>query len=568
MPNTQKQAKTAVLALLALLMLPNLIWLVNGPGHRHWDEALVVPAVLLLFLFAIVGKRMWIACLSLSPFGALAPVESFYISRYLRPSTDEVIGTVFATTPSETLGYFGWLLAPLIVCVISGLLLALAAAWLCYRTKLGWNNRYREWALAGCMVLPPAVFAVNVTSSEGDLRDRINNGASLIVGLSQPVEAGFPFGTILRLWGYHREWNEMYAKHVELEKFRFHAKQLGAPKQRQIYVLVIGESSRRDHWQLFGYERPTNPELSKIHNLLPISDMLTSWPETVMAVPLVLTRKPVSNKTFVWHEASILRAMQEAGLETWWISNQQAIGRFDSPVSIYAMEARHVEFVNHANWQADGSYDDNLLDPLRRAIAQDPQKNLFIVVHMMGSHEPYDMRYPPSFKHFIPTISDSDDRASRASRLHNSYDNSVLYSDHILSQIINVLNDSGAISALWFESDHGETLPSPTCSLSGHGFGTRYDFMVPAFFWYSNTYATLFPQKIAHIKANADKRALSASTFESLIDMSDVYFAGQDSSWSLFSSNWKYRPRMVNGFWSADMDNAQFGKGCEVVLPN
>ena len=549
-------------------MLPNLLWLTNGLERAHWEEAFVIPILLLLFLFAAAGKRMWAACLALSPFLALAPVESFYVSRYLRPSTDEVIATVFATTPSEALGYFGWLLVPIIFCMIAGLLLALFAAHLCYRANLGWRNRLRDWVLASCITLPLIVVSVDAISSQGSLHDRIDSGANLAASLLQPVEAGFPFGAIPRLWSYHRQWKDMYAKHIELENFRFHAKQRETRNQRQIYVLVIGESSRRDHWQLFGYARATNPELSKQHNLVPISDMSTSWPETIMAVPLLLTRKPITSKgTFAWHEASILRAMQEAGFETWWISNQQAIGTFDSPVSMYAMEAQHVEFINHSGWRVGESYDEGLLEPLRKALAQDMQKSLFIVVHMMGSHEPYDLRYPPSFKQFAPTVSDSDEHASHTSRLYNSYDNSIVYSDHVLAQIIDVLNNSGTVSALWFESDHGETLPSATCSLSGHGFGTRYDFMIPAFFWYSPAYAASFPDKITRIKTNANKRTLSASTFESLIDMADIQFSGQDSSWSLFSPDWSYRPRIVNGFWSADIDHAQFGKGCEVVIP-
>jgi hypothetical protein len=91
--------------------------------------------------------------------------------------------------------------------------------------------------------------------------------------------------------------------------------------------------------------------------------------------------------------------------------------------------------------------------------------------------------------------------------------------------------------------------------------------MIPALFWYSDGYAAQFPDRIATIAANAGRRTLSASTFESLIDMTGVDFPGRDPSWSLFSATWTYRPRIVNGFWSTDMDDATFSKGCEVVLP-
>ena len=68
MAGTLSRAKLAVLALLGLLMLPNLLWLTNGLERAHWEEAFVIPILLLLFLFAAAGKRMWAACLALSPF--------------------------------------------------------------------------------------------------------------------------------------------------------------------------------------------------------------------------------------------------------------------------------------------------------------------------------------------------------------------------------------------------------------------------------------------------------------------------------------------------------------------
>jgi glucan phosphoethanolaminetransferase (alkaline phosphatase superfamily) len=561
------RAKVALAALIGLLVLPNVIWLINGVGARQWDRALLVPALLLLVLFAALGKRLWLACLVLSPFALLAPIECFYIIAYRRPSSAEVLGTILATNPTETLGYLGKLIAPLALCVIAGLLLALLAARMCYGAELRWSNRPREWILASGIILPLMIFIVGAVNGKDSSSSRLTDGTRMLASLRTPIDDGYPFGPILRIWDFWSQWNAMYATYAELNTFRFHATAQTTISQRQVYVLVIGESSRRNHWQLFGYERPTNPELTKVQNLVPIPDMVASWPETMMAVPLLLTRKPITHKSLAWNEASILRAMEEAGYDTWWISNQLAIGQYDSPVSTYALEAQHLIYVNHATWDVSNNFDSNLLAPLREALAKSPKKNLFIVLHMMGSHLPYDLRYPLAYQKFTPTISDTHSSVPQGFRFKNSYDNTILYTDHVLAQIIDVLNHSDAVSALWFESDHGETLPTPTCSMSGHGTGTRYDFMVPAMFWYSNAYAAQFPERVAQLRENANKRVLSASTFESLTDMAGIDFPGHDESWSLFSSQWSYHPRIVNGFWSTDFDKAQFGKGCEVVIP-
>jgi glucan phosphoethanolaminetransferase (alkaline phosphatase superfamily) len=378
------------------------------------------------------------------------------------------------------------------------------------------------------------------------------------------VQFGYPFGMIPRIVNYRREWSNLRADVDRLDAFRFHARRIAEIPQRQVYVLVIGEASRRDHWQLFGYLRPTNPELLKQANLVPLTDFDSSWPESITAIPMILTRKPVNITTFTWNEASILRAMHEAGFETWWISNQQAIGKFDSPVSTYAYEADHQEFLNHASWSAPGSYDEDLLQPLRDAL-EDSHKDLFIVLHMMGSHQSYDYRYPATYRRFDPTETDPADRVPHEQHVYNSYDNTILYSDHVLASIIGILGDTGTVSALWFESDHGETLPNANCSVEGHGFSSRYDYEIPALFWYSDGYASTFPERVAGLRGNAHQRATSADTFESLIGMAGLDFPGHNPSRSLFSPTWKFRTRWVNGNRRVDFDHAKFGGGCEVV---
>jgi glucan phosphoethanolaminetransferase (alkaline phosphatase superfamily) len=334
-----------------------------------------------------------------------------------------------------------------------------------------------------------------------------------------------------------------------------------------VYVLVIGESDARAHWQLFGYQRATNPELSTLSNLIPITRMVTPWAVTIASVPVILTRKPMTSPSPRWKEPSFLPAMQEAGYETWWISNQYPIGMFDSPIAAYAYEAGHVVWVNHTvYWDNPGAYDGAVIPVLRRALASS-NKDMFIVLHLMGSHFQYDYRYPPPFARFKPVQFDTHSKVPRDERIRNSYDNSILYTDHVLTGIINALKQTNAVTALWFESDHGDVLPSPTCDKQGHGLGTWHEFEIPAFFWYSNAYASDFPQRVATLHGNAGKRTLTADTFASMLGMAGVNFPGLDHGWSLFSPDWHYHTRWVSQFWKVDFDDSTFGKHCGIVLP-
>lgn len=595
-PTGRRLAIGLLLALLALVLLPNAVWLAVGRELQHpWVEPVILPLALLLALLAVLGGRLWVACLVLLPFAVLAPLESFYIATYRRPSFAEIIATLIASNPREMREYVGALLLPMLLCVVLALALPVLAAWASRRARLRLPPRARWAMVVLALAMPLAIGVTAGIGTKGNLDARWQAGSKKATELGDEIQYGWPFGLIPRLVSYRREWNEMRANVARLDGFRFGARAIATVPRRQIYVLVIGEASRRDHWSLFGYARPTNPELAKTANLVPITDLDSAWPESITAIPMILTRKPATITSFTWwKEASILRAMAEAGFTTYWISNQQAIGKYDSPVSTFAFEAQHQMFLNHASWSVPGAYDDVLLKPLRDVL-HDSNDNLFIVVHLMGNHQSYDYRYPDAFKRWRPTEndpwddeadasaddtsgssaaddsssdeSDAEDEAETHQRIVNSYDNSILYTDHILASIIAILREDGAVTALWFESDHGESLPNATCALEGHGHGTRYEYEIPALVWYSDSYLAAFPQRIAALRANAGKRTTSESTFESLADMAGITFPTRDPSWSLFSPQWRYRPRIVNRPHQGDIDTATISKECGVVHP-
>lgn len=598
----RRLALSLLIGLLFLIMLPNLAWLVFGHDLEHPVIApLILPVAFLLVLFAILGGRwLWVACLLLLPFALLAPLEAFYIHTYGRPTFAEIIATLIATNPREMREYVGALLIPLVVTFLICMALAVAAVVYARRARLQLPGRVRIGMAVVAALLPLAVGIHAGIAAKGAAGARFQAGLKQEADLVAQIQYGWPFGLIPRLIDYRREWDDMRANVDRLGNFHFHAYRIRPQRQRQVYVLVIGEASRRDHWQLFGYDRPTNPELAKTANLVRVTDLDSAWPESITAIPMILTRKPATITSFTWwKEASILRAMQEAGYETYWISNQQAIGKYDSPVSTFAFEAQHQMFLNHASWSVPGAYDGVLLQALRDVL-RDSNKDLFIVLHLMGNHQSYDYRYPDAFKRWRPTESDpwqdeaaddsaddsGSDSADSASasdedsgddsaddspdpesiqRTTNSYDNSILYTDHILASIIGILRQNGAMSALWFESDHGESLLSDTCQMEGHGHGTIYEYALPVLFWFSDSYAQAFPDKLAALRANADKRTMSENTFESLADMAGVGFPGHDPSWSLFSPHWRYHPRIVNRPAQGNIDTASIGKECGTV---
>jgi len=570
LPRDRRLAIALLFILLALVMAPNLLWLAVGSDLPHpWVAPVILPSSFLLVLLAVLGGRLWGACLVLLPFAALTPLEGFYIASYQRPSSPQIIATLVASNPREMREYIGPLIVPMALCVLAALALALAAAWASRRVSLRLPARTR-WAMATLALAMLLAAAATTSSGSGNRNTRLHAGSRRAAELGV-IQYGWPFGLISRLLILHREWSQMHANVARLNGFRFGAHAAAAVPGRQVYVLVIGETSRRDHWSLFGYARPTTPELARTANLVPIRDFDSAWPESMTAIPMILTRKPATVTSLSWwKEASILRAMAEAGFTTYWISNQLAIDQPGSALSAITLEAQHRMFLNHTTLSAPGAFDEVLLKPLRETL-HGSNENLFIVVHLMGSHQTYDYRYPIAYKRWRPT--ESDPAAADASvtatnqRIVNSYDNSIAYTDHILAAIIGILRDEGAISALWFESDHGESLPTATCTLQSHGHGTRHEYEIPALAWYSDSYQAAFPQRVAAVRANAGKRSMSQNTFESLADMAGITFPSHDPSWSLFSPDWVYHPRIVNRPVQVDIDNATIDERCGLAHP-
>jgi len=564
-------ACASITLLIALMLLPNIVWLAHDPSGAVWVAALLLPLAALTIWFAALGRLPWLACLLLAPFAMLAPLETYYIAQYHHPTSAQIIATIVATNPLEAQEYFGRSLFPLALVLLGGAAVALLASWSSFRARLRWRGRMRIGLVCagiGAMLAPLGAGFAMARHESSAAKAESESASAPLRDYGHAIEDGYPFGVVPRIVDYRREWDQMRAEAARFKAFQFHAHRVGATShQRQVYVLVIGESSRRANWQLFGYDRATNPELSKLKNLVPIIHFISTWPESIAAIPMILTRrKPDMAWDAPWHEASILRAMQESGYETYWISNQQAIGEFDSPVSMYAYEAEHVEWLNHASWTAPGSYDGDLIQPLKDALHAS-NKNLFIVLHMMGSHVKYDYRYPPAFEHWKPTQVSPPGQGSGIERARNSYDNSILYTDHVLAQVIDALKSSHAVAALWFESDHGELIPTPTCDKEGHGVGTVPEYEIPTLFWYSDSYLEHFPTRVAALRANAGKRTLSADTFESLIDMAGVTFPSHDETWSLFSPHWRYHTRWVAQTRHIDFDTAHIEKLCQRVQP-
>lgn len=325
----------------------------------------------------------------------------------------------------------------------------------------------------------------------------------------------------------------------QAKDFYFRAVKKDTSSARQVFVLIIGESSRYDRWQVNGYPRQTSPRLAARKDLLTFSDAVAGAHYTWASVPQIITRADPDNYNLQYREKSILAAFKEAGFRTYWLSNQSDQDIFWSgSIILHARTADYYTFSPSysPNLEYDRVYDGRLL-PLVDSVLRHDHRNLFIVLHTMGNHWDYSQRYPPEFDLFHPsgyTENINPAHAGVREALLNSYDNSIAYADHIIDSVIAMVNNDAGISSVTFISDHGEDLfDADPGKIDFHFRPSAETLRVPLFIWSSESYKKMFPQKWRYLEGNARCKVGAGNLFHTLIDVANLRMAAFDSTRSL-----------------------------------
>jgi len=306
------------------------------------------------------------------------------------------------------------------------------------------------------------------------------------------------------------------------------------PAARETYVLVIGESSRPDHWSLYGYPRDTTPRLASERNLIVFDDAVTQAALTSMSVPLILTRGSIDCSKEFLAERSIVSAYREVGFITSWLSTQQR-DHWTGAVNRYSGEAERHFF-------HERRYDGVLVRTLAGVLESYPDDaKHFAVIHTQGSHFVFSDRYPPD-----RAVFPASGGLSHRERLVNTYDNSILYTDFVLAELIQTLAALKSPAALFYVSDHGENLKDDERALFGHYLNNEYDLPIPMFLWYSPEYAALYPERIEAAKKHASEPVSTRHAFYTLAGLAGLKFRDPNlEKLNLLSPNWRPIERRV-----------------------
>ena len=552
------------LAMVLLVLSPNFVlWFYNSSDAATTPAQLAFNLAVVLLTLAI-APRLWLGMALLTPLAILAPLEVSYIVEFGRASDSHLLGIVSESNAGEATDFLGGVAFRLGVLVLA----AAAASWFVVtatkRSDLRWPARARTWTVVSA-VIAFALFAARdipmPTAEAADAGSMDENDLRLLTGpasiTAQELAATYPAGVPIRLAAFMDQRRGLAQTEETLRDFRFNASHVGESPSRQVHVLVIGETGRPDRWQLNGYRRPTTPRLSRISDVVSFTDTVSAWAWTRMSVPVILTRKPPQDTRAFFPEKSLIAAFREAGFKTYWLSTQSPLGPHDSSIALHAREADHSRFLNPTDYRGAGVHDGALLGPLADILARDEPRQL-IVLHTLGSHFSYADRYPAGFDVFQPSQTGKrtpslHDRSQKEA-MNNSYDNSIYYTDWLLSEIIGQLRGTDSRATLLYVADHGENLFDGACTKSGHGHSTELDFRVASIWWNSPQYAMVRPASIEFLRGRRDSALSTSHVFHTMLDAADIHYPGEDLTESVLSATWISRPRLVQG--GHDFDEA------------
>ncbi len=275
-------------------------------------------------------------------------------------------------------------------------------------------------------------------------------------------------------------------------------------------TFVLGETVRADHLSINGYTRNTTPNLLKLKNFISFKEMYTNKIYTFESIPQILSNQSIYD-TVKTKIRSVYDVLKKSDVNCTWIGNQflewgyKPIANSNSKVILID------ELKSYDSYHK--SKDEELLPYLKQELEKDLNKNM-TTLHMVGSHWWYDNRYDERHRKYKPVIDSKYLPSLTKEQIINSYDNTILYLDYFLNEVINYHKNLEKPSIVIYISDHGESLGENGKWLHGHK--SKY-VANPAFIiWYSKEFKYLYPKKIAYFN-NLNTSNLSTDIIYTLI---------------------------------------------------
>jgi lipid A ethanolaminephosphotransferase len=499
----------------------------HGPLYRFANEnagdTLLGNALNLGTIFVIVFAITAVASLifyivarwSLKPWWVLVflcnALALYFINTYQVTLDKTMMGNVFGTDPGEAMDLFHPKLLAYIV------LLGLLPSLLVLKIQLSAERKRKTFAVlcaVGMLALAWLYFA-----SQSWLW--VDKHAKKIGGMILP-------------WSY-----VVNTSRYEWAKFMDHRDQILLPAatstshKKTLVVLVIGESARAKNFSLYGYSRPTNPELEAL-NIIALKGAKSCATYTTASVNCILSHND-EGATLLKNEEPLPNYLQRNGVDVYWRSNNSG----EAPLKVHDYKnAGDLKPTCQSQGQNQGcDYDEVLLTDFKKIMASTTSDKVLIVLHPTGSHGPsYYKKYPPQFEKFKPTCQTVDLNTCSSEQLLNAYDNTIAYADHFLAEVVRSMQGvPDYASTMLYVSDHGESLGEYGLYLHGTPYSMAPDVQkdIPFLVWMSQRF--IQDKSIAVDRLRARQSFSHRHIFHSVMGAFDMTSPVYEAAFNIFN---------------------------------
>lgn len=443
---------------------------------------------IVLFISPFMGKLLLVLCANLNA------ISIYFITTYSVIIDKSMIGNVLNTNFEESSSFFSFGLVMYIV------LLGIIPSILIMKTKVV-RVKFKRFLIHVVSIFIFIAAFIYVNSTNWLWIDK--NSKSL--------------GAMVMPWSYIVNTSRFfYHKNQENQQEILLPNATIKDDKKSIVVLVIGESARRKNFSLYGYDKDTNPLLSKIKNIHTFkAESCATY--TTAGVKCILEYKE-SNKLYEILPNYLFRN----DVEVFWRTTNWG----EPPVHIknYQKSGELKKLC-----QGEGcDYDEVLLSGLKEQVLASKKNKILIILHTSTSHGPtYNKKYPPKFNKFTPVCNSVELGNCSEEELMNAYDNTIVYTDYILANLIGELKQLNQYSStMLYVSDHGESLGENNLYMHGLpvSVAPKEQLEIPFIVWLSDNSKEL---------KNTDT-ASQLNVFHSVLDFLAIESPIYDQNMSIF----------------------------------
>ncbi|WDF65463.1 phosphoethanolamine--lipid A transferase EptA [Flavobacterium sp. KACC 22763] len=443
--------------------LPFYTYVFNNVDYKSFNGVILIASLIILMLvlnafvfYLLFSISKYVGKTLLVLFFIINAIATYFVNTYSVIIDESMIGNVLNTNYEESSSFFSFKL--IVHIIFLGILPGI------YIIKVDIiNATFRKFLTLSSLTL---LFIGVLVFANASNWLWIDKNSKQLGGLAMP-------------WCYSVNTALFY-----IHKYKKNEKEILLPNaiikdnQKAVVVLVIGESARSENFSLYGYKKNTNPLLSKIPNLFHFNANSCAT-YTTAGVKCILEH---TNSDDLYE--ILPNYLYRNNVDVVWRTTNWG----EPPVHIEKYQNRDILKKNYKG--EEFNYDEVLLSGLKEQILASKKNKILIVLHTSTSHGPtYSKKYPPAFETFKPVCNSVELGKCSREELLNAYDNTIVYTDYILSNVIEDLKQLKEYkSAMIFVSDHGESLGEKNLYMHGVpiSFAPKEQYEIPFIVWVSD----------------------------------------------------------------------------------